>query len=128
MQLNLERPDYRWFLRGADATHALVNERVLRASFVIAPDALVEDWPVMDAAALQPAQLEPVLSLAPELVVLGTGARQVFPPPAILAAFLTRGLGVEVMTNDAAARTYSVLAGEGRRVVAAFVIANPLGQ
>ena len=65
---------------------------------------------------------------APELVVLGTGARQVFPPPAILAAFLTRGLGVEVMTNDAAARTYSVLAGEGRRVVAAFVIRQPLPQ
>jgi uncharacterized protein len=122
MQLNLERPDYRWFLRGADGAHALVNERVLRASFVIAPDALVEDWPVVDAAALQPAQLEPILSLAPELVVLGTGARQVFPPPAILAAFLTRGLGVEVMTNDAAARTYSVLAGEGRRVVAAIVM------
>ena len=122
MQLNLERPDYRWFLRGADHAHALVNERMLRASFVIAPDALVEDWPVVDAAALQPAHLEPILSLAPELVVLGTGARQVFPPPAILAAFLTRGLGVEVMANDAAARTYSVLAGEGRRVVAAFVM------
>lgn len=128
MQLNLERPDYRWFLRGADAAHALVNDRVLRASFVIAPDALVEDWPVLDAATLQAAQLEPILSLAPELVVLGTGARQVFPPPAILAAFLTRGLGVEVMTNDAAARTYSVLAGEGRRVVAAFVIPDAGGD
>jgi uncharacterized protein len=28
------------------------------------------------------------------------------------------------MTNDAAARTYSVLAGEGRRVVAGFVIGD----
>src|SRR5687768_8921376 len=117
MQLNLERPDYAWYLRGADGDHALVNERVLRKSFVICPDALVEDWPVTDAAALQPAQLEPLFGLKPEVVVLGTGPTQVFPPAGVLAAFLTRGLGIEVMTNAAAARTYSVLAGEGRRVV-----------
>jgi uncharacterized protein len=122
MQLNLERPDYTWTLRGADGRHALVNERELRASFVIAPDTLLEDWPVSDASQLDAIQLEPIFAMRPELVLLGTGARQVFPPPAILAAFLTRGLGIEVMTNDAAARTYSVLAGEGRRVVAGFVI------
>ena len=40
MQLTLERPDYRYFLRGADGTGALVNERRLQASFVVAPDAL----------------------------------------------------------------------------------------
>ena len=97
MQLNLERPDYQWYLRGAEGDHALVNERVIRASFVISPDALLEDWPVTDARALEPAQLAPILAMRPELVLLGTGATQVFPPAAILATFLTRGLGVEVM-------------------------------
>ena len=126
MQLNLERPDYQWYLRGAEGDHALVNERVIRASFVISPDALLEDWPVTDARALVPAQLTPILAMRPELVLLGTGATQVFPPAAVLATFLTRGLGVEVMTNAAAARTYSVLAGEGRRVVAGFVV-TPAG-
>ena len=124
MQLNLERPDYDWYLRGADGVHALVNERTLRRSFVIAPDHLDEDWPVTDAATLQPAQLEPLLARQPELVLLGTGARQVFPPPAVLAACLGRGIGIEVMDNAAAARTYSVLAGEGRRVVAGFILAG----
>ena len=126
MQLNLERPDYQWYLRGAEGDHALVNERIIRASFVISPDALLEDWPVVDARALEPAQLAPILAMRPELVLLGTGATQVFPPAAVLAAFLTRGLGVEVMTNAAAARTYSVLAGEGRRVAAGFVV-TPAG-
>jgi len=122
MQLNLERPDYAWSLRGADGTQALVNDRVLRSSFVVAPDHLEEAWPVLDAATLAPAQIEPLLALNPELVVLGTGARQVFPPPAVLAACLGRGIGIEVMDNAAAARTYSVLAGEGRRVVAGFIL------
>ena len=42
MQLNLERPDYQYYLRGADGDSALVNDRRLHASFVIAPDALKE--------------------------------------------------------------------------------------
>ena len=124
MQLNLERPDYAYFLRGADGAQALVNDRILRRSFIIAPDTLIEDWAVDDAAALGPAMLEPLLALAPELVVLGTGATQVFPAAAVMAACLSRGVGIEVMNNAAAARTFSVLAGEGRRVVAGFMFAS----
>ena len=122
MQLNLERPDYQYFLRGADGRQALVNERTLTRSFIVSPDALVEEWPVTDAAAMQPADLDAALALQPELVVLGTGEVQRFPPAAVMAAALGRGIGLEAMTNAAAARTHSVLAGEGRRVVAAFVL------
>ena len=75
-----------------------------------------------DAATLTPAQLQPLLDRRPELVVLGTGARQVFPPQAAMAACLQRGVGIEVMGNEAAARTYSVLAGDGRAVVAGFIL------
>ena len=123
MQLSHERPDYAWVLRGADGSRARVNERVLERSFAIAPDRLLEDWPApAAAAALEPRHLEPLLALSPELLVLGTGERQVFPPAAVLAACLTRGIGIEVMDNAAAARTYHILAGEGRRVVAAFLL------
>lgn len=122
MQLNLEPPDYRYFLRGADGASALVNEQRLLRSFIVAPDALVEGWPVADTRSMVPADLDALLALAPELVLLGTGATQVFPPAAVLATCLQRGIGLEVMTNAAAARTYSVLAGEGRRVAAGFVL------
>lgn len=122
MQLVHERPDYDFFLRGADGAHALVNERALRASFLVAPHRLVEDWPVTDVTALRPADLEAVFALSPALVVLGCGDTQAFPPQDTLAACLTRGIGLETMTNAAAARTYNVLAAEGRRVVAAFII------
>ena len=122
MQLHLERPDYAYALRGADGRHALVNERSLEASFIVAPDRLVEDWPVASVADMTPGDLAPLLALEPELVVLGCGERQAFPPPAVQAACLSRGVGLESMTNAAAARTFNVLAGEGRRVVAGFVI------
>ena len=122
MHLILERPDHDYVLRGADGQGALVNDRRLIASFVLAPNTLLEHWPVTDARTLSAEQLEPVLALAPEVILLGSGATQVFPPAATLAACLSRGIGLEVMTNAAAARTFNVLAGEGRRVVAGFIL------
>lgn len=122
MLLTLERPDHAFFLRGADGRMALVNERQLLSSFVIAPDALTEHWPVRDARNLTPDDLKPLLEFEPEVILLGCGGTQAFPPMETLAACLTRGIGVEVMTNSAAARTFNVLAGEGRRVVAGFVL------
>ncbi|HEX8777482.1 MAG TPA: MTH938/NDUFAF3 family protein, partial [Rhodanobacter sp.] len=41
---------------------------------------------------------------------------------AFMAGFLGRGIGIEVMDNAATARTYNLLAGEGRHVVAAFML------
>ena len=121
MHLLLERPDYQYFLRGADGSSALVNTQRLTHSFIITPEALREQWPIVDARAMQPADMDELLALQPELIVLGTGASQQFPPPQVMAYCLQHGIGLEVMNNAAAARTYSILAGEGRRVVAGFL-------
>ena len=123
MQLNHELPDYAYALRAANGRSATVNKRVLEASFILAPNQLIEAWQVGDADALTPEDLAPLLALNPELVLLGTGDQQVFPAAAVMAACLTRGIGIEVMTNAAAARTFNVLAGDSRRVVAGFLLA-----
>lgn len=122
MQLTQDLPDYAYTLRMADGRQAKVNDRLLTRSFILAPDTLVEHWDAPAAAELQPQQLQPLLELNPALVLLGTGERQVFPPAAALALFLTRGIGIEVMNNAAAARTYNVLAAEGRRVAVGFLL------
>ena len=122
MQLFQEAPDTRYQLRSADGELARVNELELRRSFVISPEQLREDWRPRGIDELQPADMDAVLALEPALVLLGSGARQRFPNPAVLAACLVRGIGIEVMDNAAAARTFNLLAGEGRRVVAAFLL------
>ena len=124
MQLSHELPDYAFALRSADGQTARVNDRTLSASFILSPQQLVEDWPVGDSATLRPDDLAPLLALQPEVILLGTGARQVFPPAAVMAACLRQGVGLEVMTNAAAARTFNVLAGESRKVVAGFLLAS----
>ena len=122
MQLNHELPDYTYTLRAADGRSAKVNDRVLEASFLLAPNQLVEVWEMKQPGTLVPEDLSPLLALNPELILLGTGERQVFPSAAVMATCLTRGVGIEVMNNAAAARTFNVLAAEGRRVVAGFIL------
>jgi len=122
MQLTLENPDFRYFLRGVNADGVGVNDRRLAHSFFLSPMELVEDWRPRTVADLQPDDLAPLLALHPTVVLLGTGATLSFPAPAVMAACLTRGIGIEVMDNAAAARTFNVLATEARRVVAGFLL------
>ena len=56
-------------------------------------------------------------SLAPEIVLLGTGSRLRFPHPSLTRALIDAQIGLEVMDLGAACRTYNLLMGEGRRVV-----------
>ena len=58
----------------------------------------------------------------PELVIFGSGSRLRFPPPAFLRGLMERRIGIETMDTLAACRTYNILAGEGRQVIAALLI------
>jgi uncharacterized protein len=99
-----------------------VGGRPYRTSLVISPGQVIEDWPVSDAASLAEEALEAALSLAPEIILLGTGETQIFPEPRLYAAVAARGVGFEVMDNGAACRTYNVLLAEGRNVVLALIL------
>lgn len=122
MELVLDRPEDFLFVRRADAHAVMVVDRELTQSFILARDRAIEGWNITDVTAMTTADAEPILALKPDVVLLGSGARQRFPSQAVLAAFLQRGVGVEVMDNAAAARTWNVLAGESRNVVAAFIL------
>jgi uncharacterized protein len=122
MELSFEHPGDYLFVRRVGAGTVTVVDRDFHKSILLTPQQVVEDWDATDASRLTLADVEKIAALEPELVLLGTGERQVFPPAEVMAGFLRRGIGIEAMTNGSAARTYSLLAGEGRRVVAAFIL------
>lgn len=78
---------------------------------------------VVDAAALQTADLQAVLDASPrpEILVIGCGARAALVPQGVRAALRQAGIAVEVMDTGAACRTHGVLLAEGRRVAAALL-------
>jgi uncharacterized protein len=122
MDLNLELPEGYLFVRRVGEHGVTLIDRELTDSFLLSPDRVVEHWEVREAGTLDATHVDALLALQPELVLLGTGKRQTFPAAAFMAGFLRRGIGIEVMDNAAAARTYNLLAGEGRHVVAAFML------
>ena len=59
-----------------------------------------------------------LLDTDPEIVLVGTGGSALFTPRELMFGFARHGTGLEVMETRAAARTFNVLVGEGRRVAA----------
>ena len=122
MSLVEQRPEGMHLVRWVRADAIAIGARELRRSFLLAPEALVEDWPPQSIDQIDESAIAALLALQPTLVLLGTGVTQRLPKPALLATFLQRGIGLEAMDNAAAGRTYNLLASEGRRVVAAFLL------
>jgi uncharacterized protein len=60
--------------------------------------------------------------MRPEILLIGTGAKQVFLRPEQLAPLTEQRIGVECMSTAAAARTFNLLVSEGRKVVALLLI------
>ena len=93
----------------------------LISSFIISRGQLVPDWPVSSFEQLNAAAMETVCQLAPELIILGTGSKLQFPNAEITRPVREAGIGLEVMDTAAACRTFNLLAGDGRHVVAAII-------
>lgn len=83
------------------------------------------DWACASYEDLSPEHFARLAELGPELVLFGSGDRLRFPHPAWLASLVNRRIGVETMDTAAACRTYNILAGEGRHVVAALLPTTP---
>jgi uncharacterized protein len=99
-----------------------VNGQRHESSLVVLPEGEPAAWEVAAFSALSADHFEALASQRPELVILGTGKRLCFPPPALYEALILAGIGLEVMDTGAACRTYNILAAEGRRVSAALIV------
>jgi uncharacterized protein len=82
----------------------------------------VERWDAASFEALAPAHFEALLKLKPEIVLVGTGKTLRFPSPQLTRPLALAQVGFEAMDTKAACRTYNILTGEGRQVVAAILI------
>ncbi len=100
-----------------------VNATEYRENLVLTPDSLHPGVAPGGFDALTPADFASLLGYTPEIVLLGTGATQRFPQPALTRALIDARVGIEVMDTPAACRTFNILTGEGRRVVALLLVA-----
>jgi uncharacterized protein len=71
---------------------------------------------------LDASHFEQLAALQPELVIFGSGQQIRFPQGFWIKSLIEQQIGLETMDTRAACRTYNVLAGEGRKVIAALLI------
>jgi uncharacterized protein len=95
-----------------------INDTVYRGAVIVSSTTLQHEPAIVDLEGLLAIDAARIRALDPEVLLLGTGARQTFPPPSFAAGYLKSGIGFEAMDTGAACRTYNVLVGEQRRVVA----------
>lgn len=99
-----------------------VNDLLISRSFILTPTLLLEDWPPQRLEEITLESLEAALTLAPEILIIGTGPSLNFPEGRLMAEIQRRGVGLEVLDTAAACRTYNVLVSENRNVAAALLM------
>jgi uncharacterized protein len=109
-------------IRGYGAGELRVNENVYRGAVILSASTVIAEPNIQNLSDLIAVGASRAFALAPEVVLLGTGALQVFPAASFSAQFLRAGIGFEAMDTGAACRTFNVLAGEQRQVVAMLLL------
>ncbi len=122
-QLSLD-PQGRNHIRSVSDEGVRIGDDLYPGALIVAAEAVIDDWAPDSLEALDEEHLAAILTLEPEVVLLGTGAKQQFLHPSRLAPLYRAGIGIEIMTTAAACRTYNILVAEERRVVAALLPAG----
>ncbi len=103
---------------GTDGIH--IHGETWTDAIALTISRVLPGWIAKAITELDIADFDQLLEEQPELVILGTGSKLVFAPRELIFAFARRGIGLDVMDTQAAARTFNVLSTEGRRVAAVF--------
>lgn len=110
-----------------DASGVELNAKHYTHSLIVLPEVAPVAWPVTSFDTLAVEHFAQIDATAPDVVILGTGARQRFIHPKLTAALTARRIGVECMDNQAACRTYNILMAEGRKVALALIFETSAG-
>ncbi|RFB68915.1 MULTISPECIES: Mth938-like domain-containing protein [unclassified Herbaspirillum] len=105
-----------------DDTGVELNAIRFEQSLIVLPETPPAPWPVTSFDALTAEHFDQIDATRPDVVILGTGARQRFVHPKLTAVLTARRIGVECMDNQAACRTYNILMAEGRKVALALIL------
>jgi uncharacterized protein len=109
-------------IRSYGAAELQINNVAYRETVLLSATSVVVLPEVREVGDLAVYAAARILALGPELVLLGTGPRQVFPAASFRSQFLSVSVGIEVMDTGAACRTFNVLVAEQRRVVALLMV------
>lgn len=99
-----------------------IQEKMYESSILITPTEKILPWPVRHLDELTQQLCEEMIQYRPEIVIIGTGEKHLFPDLDIIRFFDNYHMGIEMMSTSAACRTYNVLLLEGRKIIAGLIL------
>ncbi|MGJ7569437.1 Mth938-like domain-containing protein [Variovorax sp. RB2P76] len=126
MKLQPDKSDAQSLTAHGPGWVAINNEKV-EGSVVVGSHGERFEWNCSSFDQIGAEHFAQLASLGAELIIFGSGNRIRFPQPAWLRPLMAQRTGVETMDTAAACRTYNILAGEGRHVIAALLVESPAG-
>jgi uncharacterized protein len=126
MKLQPDKSDAQTLTAHGPGWVAINNERV-ETSVVVGSRGERFVWDCNRFDQLGAGHFAQLAAMGAELIIFGSGARIRFPQAAWLQPLMAQRTGVETMDTPAACRTYNILAGEGRHVVAALLVESTEG-
>ncbi len=122
MALHLEtNTNYKLFTEHGEG-YVSVNGQRYQRPVVVMPGEVRTDWAATDFSSLIETHFDYFLLLKPEVLLLGTGAKQQFAHPNLYRELIRAKIGIEFMDTPAACRTYNILVAEDRKVIAAVLL------
>lgn len=122
MKFHLQAPTGQNLFTGYGAGYVAINGERYVKSLLVTPDSLFTEFSATDFGSLTAGHFARFAELKPDIVLLGTGPALKFPRLELTRSLVEAGIGLEVMDNAAVCRTYNILVGEGRNVIAAVLL------
>jgi uncharacterized protein len=121
MHISLETPE-KHAISAYDEEQIQINSILYKKSFIVSRDVLITNSELSNIEAMTQSYLDSLIELNPEVIVIGHKNLGAFPPTNLLNQLVQKKIGFECMSLGAACRTYNILLGEDRHVVAGFIL------
>lgn len=122
MKFAQDNQDEGYFITAYGDDSVSINGKPFQQSLIITPTKLEENWAITSIDQLMQNHVDQILALNPELIIIGTGNKLVFPAVELYSSIIKHGIGVDFMDTGAACRTYNILMSEDRDVVAGLIL------
>ena len=122
MKFAQDSQDEGYVITSYESDHISINGKAFNQSLIITSTHLDENWGLKTIGQLNTEHIDKILALNPELIIIGTGSKLIFPAVETYSCIIQRGIGVDFMDTQAACRTYNILKSEYRDVVAGLIL------
>ncbi len=105
-------------IKEIDAKSIKIGDKQINHSIVLSPTKIIGKWSRNNVKKLTLDDFKNIITITPDIIILGTGKNLIFPPRELIFQMAKLDIGLEVMSTQAACRTFNLLISEYREPIA----------